>query len=156
MSITSDTDPVDTVKAILDNTTATDWTNTNPKVFRYSETTTKGRENESTDAVYILSLGGTSLDRFGVEPGSQDNQQEDGQVQVLCASLGDNNDESNAQDMANDVVAILRGFMSDNYTQTNMHYLEPTDIVDSRAQKIARMTDHFVYLVEIETERTTL
>jgi len=151
MSITT-TDPVDTVKAILDNTGATDWTNDKPKLFRYSETTTKGRENESTDAVYILSLGGTSLDRFGVEPGSQDNQQEDGQVQVLCASLT----EQNSQDMANDTVDILRGFMSDNYTNTNMHYLEPTDIVDSRAQKIARMTDHFVYLVEIETERTTL
>ena len=152
MSITTDTDPVDTVKDILDDTGATDWTNDKPKVFRYNETTTKGRENESNDAVYVMSLGGTSLDRFGVEPGSQDNQQEDGQVQVLCASLT----EGNAQDIANDVVAILRGFMSDNYTQTNMHYLEPTDIVDSRAQKIARMTDHFVYLVEIETERTTL
>ena len=152
MSITTDTDPVDTVVAILNNTGVGDWTNTVPEIYRYSETTTKGRENEANDAVYVLSLGGTSLDRFGIEPGSQDNQQEDGQVQVLCASLT----ESNSQDMANDVVSILRGFMSDNYTQTNMHYLEPTDIVDSRAQKIARMTDHFVYLVEIETERTTL
>ena len=152
MSITTDTDPVDTVVAILNNTGVGDWTNTVPEIYRFSETTTKGRENEANDAVYVLSLGGTSLDRFGIEPGSQDNQQEDGQVQVLCASLT----ESNSQDMANDVVSILRGFMSDNYTQTNMHYLEPTDIVDSRAQKIARMTDHFVYLVEIETERTTL
>ena len=152
MSITTDTDPVDTVVAILNNTGVGDWTNTVPEIYRYSETTTKGRENESNDAVYVMSLGGTSLDRFGIEPGSQDNQQEDGQVQVLCASLT----EQNSQDMANDTVDILRGFMSDNYTQTNMHYLEPTDIVDSRAQKIARMTDHFVYLVEIETERTTL
>jgi len=152
MSITTDTDPVDTVLAILDSTGTSDWTNAVPEIYRYSETTTKGRENESNDAVYVLSLGGTSLDRFGIEPGTQDNQQEDGQVQVLCASLT----EQNSQDMANDVVGILRGFMNDNYTSTNMHYLEPTDIVDSRAQKIARMTDHFVYLVEIETERTTL
>jgi hypothetical protein len=152
MSITTDTDPVDTVLAILNDTGVSDWTNAVPERYRYSETTTKGRENEANDAVYVLSLGGTSLDRFGVEPGSQDNQQEDGQVQVLCASLT----EGNAQDMATDVVAILRDYMSDNYSQTNMHYLEPTDIVDSRAQKIARMTDHFVYLVELETERTTL
>ena len=152
MSITTDTDPVDTVVAILNNTGVGDWTNTVPEIYRFSETTTKGRENEANDAVYVMSLGGTSLDRFGIEPGTQDHQQEDGQVQTLCASLT----ESNSQDMANDVVSILRAFMSDNYTQTNMHYLEPTDIVDSRAQKIARMTDHFVYLVEIETERTTL
>jgi hypothetical protein len=152
MSITTDTDPVDTVLAILNDTGVGDWTNAVPEIYRYSETTTKGRENEANDAVYVLSLGGTSLDRFGVEPGTQDNQQEDGQVQVLCASLT----EGNAQDMSQNVTNIIRDYMSDNYTSTNMHYLEPTDIVDSRAQKIARMTDHFVYLVEIETKRTTL
>jgi hypothetical protein len=152
MSITTDTDPVDTVVAILNSTDTSDWTNTIPEIYEYQETTVKGRENEANDAVYILSLGGTSLDRFGVEPGTQDNQQEDGQVQVLCASLT----KGNAQDMSQNVTNIIREYMSDNYTSTNMHYLEPTDIVDSRAQKIARMTDHFVYLVEIETERTTL
>lgn len=152
MSVTSDTDPVDAVVDILNNAAVGEWTNTTPEIYRYSETTTKGRENEANDALYVLSLGGTSLTRYGVDPGTQDQQNEDGQVQVLCASL----DNQNAQDLSRDVTGILRGYMSDNYTQTNMHYLEPTDIVDSRAQKIARMTDHFVYLVEIATERTTI
>jgi hypothetical protein len=148
-SFSSSRDPVNTVVAVLDAKTDTDFTNSKPVVFRYDETTVRGRENEADDAVYVVSLGGTTLTRFGVTPGAEDTQQEEGQLQIMCTSLT----QQNALDIAEDVTGILRGLQSDNFDTINHHRIEPTDITDNRAQQIARMTDHFIYVVEVATER---
>lgn len=149
MSLANTRDPVDTIVALLEGTAASEFTNPKPVIFRYDETTTRGRENEADDAIYVVALGSTTLTRFGVDPGQDDTQQEEGQVQVMCATLK----QADALALAEDVTDILRGFQSDNFGSTNQHAIMPTDIVDNRAQQIARMTDHFIYVVEVSTER---
>jgi len=112
-------------------------------------TVNAGRENQRTDAAYILESAGTELNRFGVTPGTQDAQTEDGQVQIYVYSL----DNQSAKITAQEIVAYLREFLSDNYFGTNFLNIEPTNISDRRASSIARQTDHYVYVVDIQTER---
>jgi hypothetical protein len=149
MSLSTTRDPVDTIVALLNNTTAADFTGNKPQIFRYDETTSKGRQNEARPALYVVAFGSTTLTRFGVDPGVDDTQQEQGEVQVICATL----QQADAQTLAEDVVGILRGFQADNFDSTNQHAIMPTSIVDNRAQKMARMTNQFIYVVECQTER---
>jgi len=146
--ITAETDPVDALTTILSESRSEFFT-TKPEIYKLHETTPAGRENQRTDAAYILESAGTELNRFGVTPGTQDAQTEDGQVQIYVYSL----DNQSAKITAQEIVAYLREFLSDNYFGTNFLNIEPTNISDRRASSIARQTDHYVYVVDIQTER---
>jgi len=149
MSLATARDPVDTIVALLDDTGDADYTGDKPQVFRYDETTSKGRQNEARPALYVVAFGSTNLTRFGVDPGVDDTQQEQGEVQIICATL----QQADALALAEDVVDILRTFQADNFETTNQHAIMPTSLIDNRAQKMARMTDQFIYVVELSTER---
>jgi len=148
MSITSETDPVDALVSILTARPSGTFT-TSVEIYRLDETTPAGRQNEQTNAIYVLESAGTDLNRFGITPGEQDAQTADGQVQCYIYSF----DETEAKTVAQETVAYLRGFLSDNYTETNFLNIEPTNISDRRASSIARQTDHYVFVVDIQTER---
>jgi len=120
-----------------------------PNIHKLHETTPAGRQNERTDSLYILTSTGTDLNRFGINPNQRDDQTEDGQVQIYVYSLTDHNAKTHAQDVAE----YLRVYYSDNYTKTNFLNIEPNNISDRRASSIARQTDHYVYVVDIQTER---
>jgi len=148
MSITSKTDPVDAIVDIL-RASPTGTFSTAVSIYRLDETTPAGRQNERQNALYVLESTGVDLNRFGINPGTQDLQTEDGQVQIYIYSLT----QSEAKTTAQETVSHLRGFLSDNYSQTNFLNIEPNNISDRRASSIARQTDHFVYVVDIQTER---
>jgi len=148
MSITSETDPVDALVEIL-TTRPSGTFSTLVEIYRLDETTPAGRQNEQTNAIYVLESAGTDLNRFGITPGGQDAQTADGQVQCYIYSL----DETEAKTVAQEAVAYLRGFLSDNYEKSNFLNIEPTNISDRRASSIARQTDHYVYVLDIQTER---
>jgi len=120
-----------------------------PDIYKLHETTPAGRENQQGDALYILESAGTDLNRFGVFPNQRDSQTEDGHVQCYLYSLN----EQRVKTQAQDVVAYLRVYISDNYSKSNFLNIEPTNISDRRASSIARQTDHYVYVVDIQTER---
>jgi len=146
MSVSDSTDPTDAVIDILVASDTSEWTFSKPGIKRYEDISVKGRENTQSDTVYVHSPTELSLDRFSAEPADQT---EEGNAQILIYSLVENR----AREHARDVVEIIRQYMNDNYDSTEFHNIEPTAIVDNRAQKVARQTDHFVYAVDIEMER---
>ena len=149
MSITQTTNPVDAIVDILEATDDTDYTTEKPEVFRHDTTTPQGRENEARDAAYVLSSASNQFDRFGVEPGAQDEQTADADVSILVKSLTKGNGET----LARDIRGILQGFMSDNYDRTAFHHIEPTQIIDDRAGRITRQTDHEDFIIECSLHR---
>jgi len=149
MSITTERDPVDALVEILEAAGTGEFRNTKPEIYKLHETTPKGRQNNRNDALYILESAGTDLNRFGVFPNQRDSQTEDGHVQCYLYSLN----EQRVKTQAQDVVNYLRVYISDNYSKSDFLNIEPTNISDRRASSIARQTDHYVYVVDIQTER---
>ena len=146
MSVTSDPDPVDAIVDILNATDTSEWSNTKPSIYRHDEVASKERENKQDDAVYVRSLATMELDRFSADNAEQT---EDGQIQVLVYTL----DANRSNQHARDIVEILQNLMNDNYTETGFLSVEPTGLADNRAAKVTRQTQHFIYLVEVETHR---
>ena len=146
MSITSDSDPVDAIVEILKATDTAEWTNSKPEIYRHDKVASKERENKQDDAVYVRSLATMELDRFSADNAEQT---EDGQIQVLVYTL----DANRSNQHARDIVEILQNLMNDNYTETGFLSVEPTGLADNRAAKVTRQTQHFIYLVEVETHR---
>ena len=146
MSISDSTNPVDALIEILEATDTAEWTLSKPEINRHDEISPKGRENNQDDAVYVRSAAGVSFDRFSADPSDL---KQDGSPTVLVYSL----DEDRARTHAGDIVEFLRQLMNDNYAQTAFHNIEPTEVVDNRASKITRQTNHFVFGVTAETHR---
>jgi hypothetical protein len=144
MSVTNADDPVETVLDILDAHTG--WTNTTPEIYRMDETTPKGRENTQADSIYVRATATTELDRFSADPESQT---ENAGVDMLIYSL----DNTRAKTLGEDLKALFQGYMNDNFTDTNWHNIEPTNITDTRGARVARQTDHYVFIVEVDLER---
>jgi hypothetical protein len=146
MSITSASDPVDAIVDILNATDTAEWTFSKPEIYRHDEVSSKDRENNQDDAVYVRSLATMELDRFSADNAEQT---EDGQVQVLVYSY----DANRSNQHARDIVEFLQSLMNDNYDQTGFLSVEPTGLADNRAAKVTRQTRHYIYLVEVETHR---
>ena len=121
------------------------WEN-KPDIYRLDEVSPKARENTNTDTLYVRNAGSVDLERFSADVAEQT---EDGSAECLIYSF----DESRSRQAARDVVGIFQDLMNDNYSKTDFHNIEPTAITDNRAAKITRQTDHYVFLVEIETHR---
>ena len=70
-------------------------------------------------------------------------------MQVLVYTL----DANRSNQHARDIVGFLQSLMNDNYTETGFLSVEPTGLADNRAAKVTRQTQHYIYLVEVETHR---
>jgi len=149
MSVSSSRDPVDAITELLEKADSSTWSYNTPEIYRLDTTTPTGRQNQTKDAVYVRQLTDMSLERFGVDPGEQDEQTETGSVQVEVHSLT----EGNAQTLARDVIGYLKTFMSDNYTQTAFLFIEPETLNDGRISRVTRQTDHYIYQIDLTTER---
>lgn len=148
MSVSDATDPTDAVIDILVDSDTSEWSFPKPSIERYEDVPVKSRENAQADYLYVHSPTEMTLERFSADPVVQT---EDGSAQILVYALA----EARARQHARDSVTILRGYMNDNYAATEYHDIEPTAIIDNRAQKIARQTDHYIYAVDVEMERIT-
>ena len=149
MSVSSSRDPVDAITDLLEAASTDTWTNTRPEIYRLDTTTPAARQNQTKDTLYVRQLTDMSLERFGVDPGEQDEQTETGSVQVEVHSLT----EGNAQTLARDVIGYLKTFMSDNYTKTAFLFIEPETLNDGRISRVTRQTDHYIYQIDLTTER---
>lgn len=149
MSITTERDPVDALVEILEAAGTGEFRNTKPEIYRYDSVAPKGKANTADDAVYVFEAAGLTLDRFGVEPGSQDEQTEDGGIQIQIWAL----DATRAKEHGKDIVRYLQSFLSDNYSESEFLRVEPESLSDSRAAKTVRQTDHYVYSIEVATHR---
>ena len=147
MSVTSEIDPVDALVDIFED--ASSWTHDKPEIYRHHDVAVSDRENNANDAIYVANVIDIDLSRFAIEPDSEDDRTEDSTPQVLVYSL----DETRAKDIARDIVDILKGYQSDNYSKTAFHSIEPDSLTDNRAAKVVRQTSHYIYLVEIEMHR---
>jgi hypothetical protein len=148
MSISSADSHVQVVIDLLQAEPDTSWSVTgSPRIKDYFDdaASEKGPGAGQPPVIYVWSPTAATLDRHSMD----DNQfYRQNTAQVLITSLG----EKQAIDVQNDVVQILSEYLQDNRTDTPFNDLAPTQAADNREQKEARLTDHFVTQVTVETK----
>ena len=128
------------------------WTNGTPEIDYWNDVNHKAKENRQADAIYLHTTGTDGIERFSADKGTI---QETNSVLASVWTLGDAtlSKRKAARNYRDDIVDIARGYMNDNFEFTEFHNIEPTESNDFRSQHNPRDTDHYIYTVEIETER---
>ena len=124
----------------------------NPVIEFWDSVTHKARENQTNPTIYVHSAGEGGLSRFSADRGTLE---ESKTVLASVWVLGDSKRQArkNARQYRDAVVRIFKSYMNDNFRDTEFHNIEPVNATDFRSQHIPRQTDHYIYTVEIETER---
>jgi len=119
------------------------------EIYRHDEVAPKNRENNPTPSAYVFESTGLEINRLGITPGEPDSQTQDGGVFIRIYALT----EDTAKTLSAEVFAYFKQFLDDNYTETDFLNFEISSISDARASRISRQTRHYVFEIEVQTER---
>jgi hypothetical protein len=145
MSVTNAGHHVEDVINLLE--AATSWSTAQDPVVRPywdDAQSEKGPGADQPAVIYVWSPTDSTLDRFSID---ETEQEASHTVEVQIWSL----DETEPVTLQNDVVRILSQYLNDNAIQTPYTELGPTTVSDFREQKNARVTEHYITSVEVET-----
>lgn len=150
MSVSSSsTDIVQAIIDILDGYTT--WTHTKPAVYKQPEVPQSERESASEPRVYVWSPVDTSMEALGAKREKTiDRKTIECSAWILTDSDGSAFDAS--EDYKQDIIDILEDYSTDNYSNIEFHNIRPTSSTDSRQERIAQRTDHYVQSVQAEIE----
>jgi len=132
MSVTSSTDPVQTIVDILDDASSSDWANGGSIPDRIERTensdpSDKARSQRLSDiSLYVFSPADGDLSKFSADDDAI--QTETAQVDIYT----DDSDTTN--NYASDVISITGGYSSDNEQETAWTDIWPTTPVDNTGQ----------------------
>jgi len=136
------------VEAIIDLLQqATAWTTTlDPEIRPYWEDaqSEKGPGADQPPVAYVWSPVDSSLDRFSMDT----EYRVTNTVEIQFWSL----DESEPVVLLNDAISILSQYLDDNKIRTPYTDVQPTAASDYREQKQARVTDHYLTSLEVDTD----
>jgi hypothetical protein len=118
------------------------------KTFQDDAASERGPGAGQPPVIYVHSPTGSTLDRHSMDD-QQFNQSNTARIQIFSL------DEQAVLDLQDDVIEILSQFLQDNRNATPFNDLAPTQASDFREQKQARITDHFVTQVTVETTNLT-
>jgi len=119
------------------------------EVYRHDEVVPKNRENNPNPALYVFESTGLEINRLGITPGEPDSQTQDGGVFIRIYAL----EEEIVKTLSEELFTFFKGFLDDNYTETDFLNFEISSITDARASRMSRQTRHYVFEIEIQTER---
>jgi len=151
MSVTSsEENPVDAVKDLLEGQPSSSWTNADPTIeyhwdVPYSE---KGPADDQPAELYVWSPVDSTLEQLSA---SGDFLDEGHSVEVQIWSLSD----PETADYMRDVIQIFGDYLDDNTDTTEFITLPPTSARDLRSDKIPQKTSHYIAQVEIEPRKLT-
>lgn len=144
------TDPRQFAIDVMDN--ISNWPDGQAEIYRNEDVPHKSKENNADPAIYVHIPTGGDSERFSAE--KVDLIETDTvRMNIWIAPNANKDGAALARDYRDKVVRIFQRYMNDNFEFTEFHDVQPTETTDFRHQKIARQTDHYIYQVEIETER---
>lgn len=151
MSVTSSTDPVQTVLDVLQATSDSDWTGVKPThIERVEDSPRKLKENRvEEDAVYVWSPA------EGDFPPASAGVDDYLDVQVVqCDAWAAPETSRGAGEIAGDIRSyVASNFWRDRKQQTVWNEIAPDSEDDRRASQRARGSDHEVVAVQLRLER---
>jgi len=136
------------VEAVIDLLQqATTWTTTQePEVRQHWDDaqSEKGPGAGQPPVAYVWSPVDSSLDRFSMD----EQYRVANTVEIQFWSL----DEQEPVTLLNDAISIMSQYLDDNKIQTPYTDVQPTSAADYREQNQARITDHYLTSLEVDTD----
>ncbi len=143
MSVSSSSSHTQAIKDILEAESDTSWTDSIPTIrfYREDKPSERGPGAGQPPVVYVWSPTSTDLPQFSSDGDLFDRQSS---VEILVYSL----DDTECEQVQNDVVQIISSYFADNKVRTEFNDIRPASKSDYRSQKNAGRTDHFIMGVE--------
>lgn len=147
-AVSSSPDPVQaTVDVLQDASQFGAWTLTEPIVEKQHQTTQKTKQNRTETAIYVWSPVDSDLQQFDGEHSAIDSN-ETVEVAVWHLAQADGSGHTDCKVYQEDLINYLQGYANDNETNTEFHQVRPTGSNDSRHERVARRTDHYIMGVQ--------
>jgi hypothetical protein len=148
MSVSTTTDPVKTVIDVLNDGTASEWTNgygTPDFIERLEATQFSTKTNRgASPAIYVWSPADGTFEQMGA---GYDAYLED---EIVQCDVWDYDSASRTATIANDVRDIVFDFATDNKQTTKWAEIAPTAESDLRAENTVRTGEHYVSQVTVQ------
>lgn len=149
MSVSSSsTDVVQAVIDILEGYTT--WTNTTPEVYKQSEVPQSERESASNPRIYVWSPVDESMEGLGAK-----REKTVSTKTIECSAWvltdSDGSAFTECEQYKQDIIDILEDYVTDNYANIEFLNIRPSSSTDSRQERIAQRTDHYVMSVQAES-----
>src|SRR6056297_690713 len=143
MSVSGASSHTQAIKDILEAEDTGSWTDSIPNIrfYRDDPPSEKGPGEGQPPVVYVWSPTSTDLPQFSSDGDLFDRQSS---VEILVYSL----DDTECEQVQNDVVQIISSYFADNTVRTEFNDIRPNNKNDYRSQKNAGRTDHFIMGVE--------
>lgn len=143
---TTETAAVETIVDLLDQSDATDWTNSKPsRIAQVNEYTHKGRSNFADPALYVWSPQTKTITKFSADG---DHMLDDAFTEILVLTL----DKTKSQEYARDTVQFLSQYYNAS-DDTDFYTIAPTEMSDLRNEKTPRQTEHYLFSVQVEPRK---
>lgn len=147
------TPSTDIVQAVVDILNEADtygwWTNSVPEIRKQNEVSQKERENATSPRIYVWSPVDASFEAFDAEV-SHYRETDTIECSVWVLTDSDGSAAKECKEYYQDLIDILGEYSTNNYDNIEFHYIRPSSGVDSRQERIARRTDHYVMSVQAE------
>jgi len=149
MSISSsESNPVNAVTDLLQQTDDTDYTGTKPEVIEdVWERTPQARLNETRDAVYIWQPVDGEIERVTADG---DLLFRENTVEVWVYVL---EDKPRAVQLREDILQFLSDYIDDNKENTEFNDVQPVNDMDNRPSNLPRNTSHDVMGVTLDLNK---
>lgn len=147
MSATNAGHHVEDVINLLEAAGTAEWNATQDPVIRpywADAQREKGPGADQPAVIYVWSPTDSTLDQFSID---ETEQEANHTAEIQIWSL----DETETVTLQNDVVQIMSQYLNDNAIQTPYTELGPSTVSDFREQKNARVTEHYITSVELQT-----
>lgn len=147
---TSEQTPVRAIQDLLRNADETTWSTETPEVYLWEERSQdeRGPGQGMPPELYVSQLTGAPLERFSAD---NDLLLDEPTCEIWVYSL----DSTETEALARDVISYMSAFMADKMEHSEFTDIVPSNVEDYREQKLRKVTQHFIYEVEIQMERLT-
>lgn len=149
MALADETDPVEAIRLILDDTTDADWLDgsagSKPDyIERYEETDySRKQRREVQESIYVWSPEVGTLGKFSADGSTADDQE------VIQVEVWSPTGAVRANDLASDVVSLIAAYTNDVNQNTEWTDIWPEEVSDERAQARASGVDHSIITVQV-------
>jgi len=140
MSVSSsESNPVNAVVDLLEQTTDSDYTGTKPEVIEAVwQRTPQARLNESRDAVYVWQPTDGEIERVTADG---DLLFRENSVEVWVYTL---EDKARAVQLREDILLFFADYIDDNKANTRFNDIQPANDMDNRPGNLPRDSSHDV------------
>ena len=147
---TQEETPVKAIQELLSQADNSVWSTETPEVYLWEERSQdeRGPGQGMPPELYVSQLTGGPIERISADGVLF---RETPTCEIWVYSL----DDTETAQLARDVISYMSEFMDNQEANSPFVDMQPSNVEDYREQKLRKVTQHYIYEVEIEMEKLT-